>query len=170
MEEETEFVDLVDDKGIIRELDIPRSKINTYPNLHLQIAIGVIFDDGGKILVERRSLTKSTEAGKIDHVCGAIQSGESPEQAISRESIEETGILPINLKTISRELNLYGCYKYLLVGEVHDNPEIICSNESEWVKFMSNEELKEMEKSGELEFVKDFFENNQLAIEFKLKD
>ncbi len=167
MDHKTELVDLVDKYGKIRKKDIPRPRADFYKKFHMQIAVAVIFDKSGRILVEKRALTKTTEPGLIDHVCGAVSSGETPEQTIKRESVEETGILPKNIKIISQGVNVYKRYKYLLIGEADNDQKIVCSDESEWVRFVSNEELKAKEASGELVFVKDFFENNELALEIR---
>jgi 8-oxo-dGTP pyrophosphatase MutT (NUDIX family) len=164
MSKEIELVDLVDHSGKIKKVGVPRHEADQHKDLCLQIAIAVIFDKSQRVLVERRALTKSTEPGLVDHVCGAISTGETPEQAIARESLEETGIIPKNIRVISKGLNVYNRYKYLLIGEAQDGAQIVCSDESEWVRFMSTEDLKAKEISGELKFVKDFFENNELAL------
>ena len=58
MSEELEFVDLVDASGTIQKKGVPRSEADSYPDLHLQIVIGVIIDKEGRILVHQRAKTK----------------------------------------------------------------------------------------------------------------
>jgi hypothetical protein len=62
-----ERVDLVDVKGRIREKSVFRSQAQTYPNLHLQIVIVVVFDKLGRMLVQKRAHTKKINPGDIDH-------------------------------------------------------------------------------------------------------
>lgn len=163
MTKETELVDLVNASGQIQLSGIPRTEIEHHPDLHLQIIIAVIFNDEGKVLAQRRALTKSTCPGDIDHVCGAIGSGETPETATTRESLEETGLKVKNLKVVEQGVNSYNRYRYLLVGVANGEPNSYDPAEVEWVKFISPEELKAKSLSGELTFVGEFFEDMELA-------
>lgn len=164
MNKEVELIDLVDASGHIQKQGIPRSDLDLYPNLHLQIVILVIFDiESGGILVQKRAQTKKTNPGYIDHVCGGITSGETPEEAAVRESIEETGIHPFNLMEVTKGINKYNRYRYLLVGESDSKPGQINPSEVEWVRFVTLGELKEKELSGEFIFVEEFFEETELA-------
>lgn len=167
MGKEIEFVDLVDKSGVIKERNVPKQDIGKHPDLHLQIVIAVIFDKDGKILVQKRSLNKSSEAGSIDHICGAIRSGETPEQAAIRESIEETSIKPSELKIIDMKVNSYNRYRVLLIGHGEGIPGVSNLDETEWAKFISFNELVEKHISGEWKFVDEFFEDTKKAIESK---
>lgn len=51
----------------------------------------VISDGGGRIYVQRRSLTRALFPGCWDLVGGHAEAGESVEQALAREVVEETG-------------------------------------------------------------------------------
>ena len=46
--------------------------------------------------------SKKVNPGDIDHVCGGVVSGETPEQAVIRETEEETGLTPNNLKLVAK--------------------------------------------------------------------
>jgi 8-oxo-dGTP pyrophosphatase MutT (NUDIX family) len=109
-------------------------------------------------------MTKSSEKGKIDHVCGSVISGETPEEAAIRESKEETGIDPNNVRIVDKGLNKYNRYRYLLVGKTDCLPGKFDPNEVEWVKFISLEKLRKDETSGEFKFVGEFFEDTEIAI------
>ncbi|OGM26847.1 hypothetical protein A2627_05525 [Candidatus Woesebacteria bacterium RIFCSPHIGHO2_01_FULL_39_28] len=167
MSKEIELVDLVDASGQIKKKAIPRSEAEQHPNLHLQIVIAAIFDYAGQLLVQRRALTKSTCPGDIDLVCGAVVSGETPEKAAIRESLEETGIEPKNLKVVQSGVNSYSRFRYLLIGEADGESNSYDPVEVEWVKFMSPDELRAKNQSGELTFVGEFFEDMELAIDGK---
>lgn len=164
MGKEIELTDLVDVNGVIEKQGIPRNEIDLYPDLHLQIAIAVIFNKSGEILVQKRAMIKSSEPGKIDHVCGSVMSGETPEEAAIRESKEETGISPNNVRVVDKGLNKYNRYRYLLIGESDSLPGKLDLNEVEWVRSISPGELREKEASGEFVFVGEFFEDTEIAI------
>jgi 8-oxo-dGTP pyrophosphatase MutT (NUDIX family) len=158
---------LVDESGIIKKRNIPKNEIEDYPDLHLQIVIAVIFDRDGKILIQKRSLNKSSEPGVIDHVCGALRSGEMPEQASIRESLEETRIAPSELKIVDIAVNSYNRYRFLLVGYGEGVPEAGNLDETEWAEFVSFNKLVKKHISGEWKFVNEFFEDTKKAIESK---
>lgn len=167
MNQKIELVDLVDSSGIIRKRGIPRSKIDSYPDLYMQIVIGVVFNKKGQILVHKRAQTKKINPGDIDHICGGIMAGETPEVAALRESLEETGIRPINLRIIAQGINKYKRYRYLLVGEAETEPGEVNPSEVEWVRFIHPGELKQKSNSGEFKFVDEFFEDTNLALTSK---
>lgn len=167
MRKDIELVDLVDSKGRIQKRGIPRTEAGMYSELYLQIAICVVFDDSGRILVHQRAKTKKINPGDIDHICGGIMSGETPEEAAMREALEETGIRPLNLKIVAHGINKYNCFRYLLAGKAGGEPATVNPAEALWVRFMHVDELKAKQKSGEFTFVDEFFEDAELAIQSK---
>ena len=104
---EVELVDLVDVSGNVKQRGVPRSEIELYPDLHLQIVIGVVINKEGFILVHKRARTKKVNPGDVDHVCGGVISGEKPEEAMVRESMEETGIRPLNVRIVASGINSF---------------------------------------------------------------
>lgn len=164
MAKEIELVDLVDANGVIKKQRVLRGEADLYPDLHLQIAIAVIFNKSGDILVQKRAMIKNSEPGKIDHVCGSLKTGETPEETAKREAMEETGIDPNEIRVIDQGLNNYNRYRYLLVGKTDCLPGQPDPNEVEWVDFISLDELKEKAISGEFEFVGEFFEDTEIAV------
>jgi 8-oxo-dGTP pyrophosphatase MutT (NUDIX family) len=164
MNKEVELVDLVDSSGVICKRSVPRSETDLYPKLHLQIVIGVVFDKEGKVLVHRRAQIKKVNPGDIDHICGGIMSGETPEIAAAREAREETGVEPIHLRVIASGINKYNRYRYLLVGEAETEPGEVNPAEVEWVCFIHPNELKLKSTTGDLTFVDEFFEDTDLAL------
>lgn len=164
MKKESECVDLVDSSGRIQRRNIPRTNVETYPDLHMQIVIGVIFDFQDRILVHKRARTKSVNPGDIDHVCGGVMAGETPEEALIREAKEETGIHPTHLIRVDAGLNSYKRYRYLLIGEAEGKLGSVDSSEVEWVQFVPYDELLAKQQSGEWTFVDEFFEDTQRVI------
>lgn len=164
MKKEDELVDLVDTSGVIQKTGIPRADVDRYPRFHMQIVIGVIFDSQDRILVHKRAHTKKVNPGDIDHVCGGIAAGETPEEALIRESLEETGIQPTNLQVVTKGINKYNRYRYLLIGEADREPGDIDASEVEWVQYMKLDELRSKHFSGEFSFVDEFFEDTDRAL------
>ncbi len=162
MVEQREVVDLVDDHGVIQARAIPREEIDNYPDLHLQIVVAVLSDDQGRVLVHQRGLTKKVHPGDIDHVCGGIMSGETPEQAAEREALEETGVTATSLQVVEHSLNTYGRYRYLLSGQAVGTP-LERTADAEWIRFMYPSELKTGQQDGSLTFVNEFFEEIEMA-------
>lgn len=57
----------------------------------MDIAIGIVFDKNGKVLVAKR-LLHSLGGGKWEFPGGKVEDGESVEQALNRELLEEVGL------------------------------------------------------------------------------
>ena len=165
MSQNLEFVDLVDSTGQIQQKGIPRTEIDRFPDLHLQIVIVVVFDSQGRILVHKRGMSKKVNPGDIDHICGGVHSSESVEQAASRETLEEAGIEPDKLEVVLKGVNKYNRYRTLLIGESTKEPKVMDSTEVEWVRFIHPDELKTKMNSGEFTFVDEFFEDTALAVQ-----
>lgn len=109
-------------------------------------AVGVvIFDTKGRILLQKRSLTKDLQPGYwAISSAGHVSKGETYEQAVKRELIEELGIdVPvIHLDTHyfedEREAEMHALYRATSEGPFATSPE-----EVDRVEFFSKEELKQ---------------------------
>jgi mutator protein MutT len=159
-----ELLDLVDSNGKIIKTGVERGEDMKLDGLYVQIALVIIINSTGNILVHKRSKTKKTHPGYIDHACGAIQTGESPEIAGVREAKEEIGVTPKSLKLIRHGVNEYNTYAYIFVGHSDETPKIVTPEEVDWVGVKSLDELKELKSSGKANFVDGFFEDLELAI------
>ncbi|MFJ1560594.1 NUDIX domain-containing protein [Streptomyces mirabilis] len=116
----TELVDLVDRHGTTRKTGIPRTQADHLDGLYLPIVLVVITHIDGRILIHQRATTK-TQPGAIDHVCGAIRSGETPDEAAHRETREETGATLTSLRLVHAGVNEHGRYRHLYVA-TNSNP------------------------------------------------
>ncbi len=58
----------------------------------IPVAVGIVFNPEGKILVSLRP-SHQVQAGKWEFPGGKIEMGESAEQALKREMLEEVGII-----------------------------------------------------------------------------
>lgn len=109
-------------------------------------------------------MTKKTDPGYIDHVCGVVASGENPTATAFRESLEETTVVPLNLQKVSEGINGYRRWCTLFIGETDKvtsdiDPQRLNPREVEWAKFISPQDLLMLEASRQYPFVGDFFEN-----------
>ncbi|MCB0364981.1 MAG: 8-oxo-dGTP diphosphatase MutT [Bdellovibrionaceae bacterium] len=57
-----------------------------------KVVAGIIWNDDGQILIGKRGPQQGHLAGKWEFPGGKVESGETPEQALSREITEEIGI------------------------------------------------------------------------------
>ena len=153
-----EYIDLVNDKGHITRTHVARDDAAQYANLYMPIVIVVLLK-GEHVLVHARSQHKKVNPGDIDHVCGSITSGESPQQAALREAQEETGVTPTNLRLVGEGLNEYGRYRYLFVGEATEAPTVQDPREVAWTDYIHQAELYSKAQSGEFGFVGGFFDD-----------
>lgn len=156
-----ELVDLVDRHGNIVHIGVPRDDMAKYQDVHMPIVIAVIRNTDGHFLVHKRSLAKKVNPGDIDHVCGGIKSGETPEEAVRREAFEEGGVHLHKLQIVRQGVNQYNRYCYLIEGHTTDAPDTtaIDPNEVEWVAFHPHQKLLHGKESGEFTFVDGFFED-----------
>ncbi len=110
-------------------------------------AVGVIIkNDKNEILLFQRGPKARSEQGKWESAGGAMEQGETPEEAAIREVKEETGLNTVGLKQLFEIENPDGEWKvYMFTCQVIGEPQIlepeICSD-YQWV---SKDELSEME-------------------------
>jgi 8-oxo-dGTP pyrophosphatase MutT (NUDIX family) len=160
----SETIDLVDKNGTPVKFNVPRDDAAEYPGLHMQIVIAVIFNRLGQVLVHKRSAQKKVNPGDIDFVCGGVQAGETPEAAVIRESEEDTGVIPTDLRIIREDVNVYNRYCRLYVGTADAEPGVnLDPEEIAWARYYDPAELQAARKAGTLTFVDGFFEDLEAA-------
>lgn len=120
----SELVDLVDKSGQIVEIGIERSLAEQRVDLLIQNVVLVILNSAGEVLWHRRHPAKRFEGNKIDHVCGALISGEDPEDAAKREAIEEVGLQLEDIELVDERVNPYGYYRRLYLGYSDESPVV----------------------------------------------
>jgi 8-oxo-dGTP pyrophosphatase MutT (NUDIX family) len=122
-----ELVDLVDAQGVPRIHGIPRSRTRERHDdyiargLYLPIVIVVVVDRHGRILAHTREGT-TDHPGEIDHVCGAVTSGETWEDAARREAVEELGVRLHGVTLVHQGINAYHRHRTLVASTTTDPP------------------------------------------------
>ena len=159
----SERVDLVDGDGVTRLKNVERELAENHPELHMQIVIVVIFNNKGEVLVHQRSANKKVNPGDIDHVCGGVIAGETPEQAAIRETREEAGVELRDLTRVLCSVNKYDRYRWLFAARSDDSPVLSEPDDIQWVAYKPVAELAAKRETGDFTFVDDFFEETILA-------
>lgn len=169
-----ERVDLVDADGVVQAWRVLRVRYDAnrerYPGLHMQIAVVVVFNNGGHVLAHERSHTKDVYPNHIDHVCGAVKSGETGEDAAHRETGEEGGVQLDTLTLVSSGVNQYGRYRWLFAATTQDAPELREPEDVEWLDFMPVSDLEAARDDGSHKFVADYFEELHAARSALIKE
>jgi 8-oxo-dGTP pyrophosphatase MutT (NUDIX family) len=157
----SELIDLVNSHGVVVKSGVTRDDATDYQDTFMQIVIAVIRNAAGEFLVHKRSMAKHVNPGDIDHVCGGIHSGETPEASVAREALEEGGVRLHTLNVVRQGINQYNRYCYLVEGYTADTPDIsqLDPQEVEWVAFHPYQTLMQGKASGIFTFVDGFFED-----------
>ena len=148
-----EWFDVVDDNGNVtgratRTRCHDGSKL-LHPVVHVHV-----FGSDGRLLLQKRKLTKDIQPGKWDtSVGGHIQAGEALDVAIRREVLEEIGIVvdPVQLRPLGRylfesEIEREYVYTYACT---HDGPFRIQEEEIDEVRFLVWGEIEALVATGE---------------------
>jgi mutator protein MutT len=109
---------------------------NLQQNNRKKIGVAIIYDGQGRILIDRR-LAKGLMGGLWEFPGGKIEAGETPEECIRREILEELGIevtVGSHLMTIEHDYNLFSVT--LIVHHCYHRygkPQPLCCEEIRWV-------------------------------------
>lgn len=145
-----ELFDLVDECGHVIGF-APRSRCHRDPALIHQSVHVQVFDEHGRLFLQRRSMKKDTQPGKWDSsVGGHFERGEHPEHAARREMLEELGARPHAIRL---------AYWYLWRADHeselvrtfltrHDGPFVLSPTEIEEGRFWAFDEIRAQLESG----------------------
>jgi mutator protein MutT len=162
-----EVVDLVGNNGQIVHTAIARTEAETLngPELHIPIIGCVVLNSAGKVLVHERAEGKRF-AECLDHVYGAIASGESPEDAAMRELYEELGVTPLSVSRVREGINEYHYYQYLFVAVTNDEPRITSQREVAWAGYLTIKELETGRTEQTRLFTHNFFTDLEATLQY----
>lgn len=138
-----EWVDVVDaDDQVVRVA--PRSEVRRGNLLHRATYI-LVQRSSGRIVVQRRTLTKDFCPGMLDVCCGGVvTSGEEYDESARRELAEELGVEQASLKgfgTFHSECELYRVWG-ALYHCIHDGPLVLQAEEVAAVEEMTLAEIR----------------------------
>lgn len=108
------------------------------------IAKVVLFDVEGNVLKLVRSETHPQYPHEIDMPGGIVERSETPEQAVIRETLEETGLIiaPGELRLVKKQLAYWGAVEYLYsVYLMELKPTIVISWEHESWEWASSDDV-----------------------------
>ena len=134
--ENNEMLELVDKNGNVRGI-ARRSDVHGDPSLIHRVVHILVFDKKGRLLLQKRSMSKDVAPGKWDtSVGGHVNSGEDILEAAKREMKEELGVADCRLN-----------YLYSYVYSNHIESELVSTFSSEYSgKFRFNkDEIDEIE-------------------------
>ena len=124
---------------------------------HLTV-LGVIATRDGRFLITKRVMTKSWAPGHWEVSGGAAQKGESSEQAVKREILEETGLDVTDfdggyLFSYKRENpdegDNYFVDIYRYIGDITEADVKLQEEETDGFKFATVDEIKAIAAKGE---------------------
>jgi mutator protein MutT len=102
-----------------------------------KIGVAIIYDRQGQILIDRR-LAKGLMGGLWEFPGGKIEAGETPEECIEREILEELAIeieVGAHFLTIAHEYSLFHVILIVhLCYHIGGEPQPLCCDEIRWVK------------------------------------
>jgi len=101
----SEIIDVLNENGEVID-SISREKAERDNHTTENVLI-FVFNSSGKVWVQLRPKTKNHYPGRWDiSACGGLLSGEKPDDAAKRETLEETG-LELNLQPVESFLNVF---------------------------------------------------------------
>ena len=96
MNEQEELLEVVTESGEVIS-SLPRSEVHGNPSLIHRVVHALVFNSGGGLFLQKRSMNKDVAAGKWDtSVGGHVNAGETIDEALRREMEEELGITKCN--------------------------------------------------------------------------
>jgi isopentenyl-diphosphate delta-isomerase type 1 len=141
-----EWFDIVDEKGKVIS-KAPRSQVHGNPNLIHQTVHLHVFNSKNQLFLQKRAADKDLYPGRWDTAVGGhVDSGETVEAALIRESMEELGIQVDQIKPLFRYImrNKWESEMIHAFEMVHDGPFNLDPKEIETGRFWSGFELQKM--------------------------
>jgi len=150
MKDPEEQLEIVNQNGEVIGL-APRTEAHSNPSLMHRVVHVLVFDPGGRLLLQKRSLSKDVAPGMWDtSVGGHVGIGEELPLAAVREMQEELGIPDCDMEYLytyihrgRHETELVSTYRCIYNGDISFN-----RNEIDEVRFWSIEEIRSAAGKG----------------------
>ena len=143
--------------------------------MSLRVGVAGIIPRGDKVLVLRRAATASFLPGSFDLPGGKLEFGESPEDGVKREVLEETGIYTSVIRILSAKSYLVeGGKKHTilivyLLRPLGDSLHVTLSKEHDDFTWVGSSDLEKVFRTGVLpetskpdliqEIIREYFES-----------
>ena len=163
-----ELLDILDEKGNYTGKSEERKIVHNKGLWHIHVGVWIM-NEKGELLFQQRSQEKKVNAGKWTRTGGHVDSGETPLQAIQRETNEEIGVkIPIDkfkLLSINKEevyltdykiTNRQFIYSYFAPIDYKIEDYTIQKEEVSDLKYITIEEMEKaiQEKDDKYTFIK----------------
>ena len=124
-----EMIDVVDENSVVVDA-VSRETADKLNHL-VQNVLVFVFNSMGEVWIQRRAKTEKHFPGQWDiSACGAVASGEKPDEAARRETLEEMGIKPkiVFVESFLNEFpgqdnRIYRRFSHLYVGVSDEIPK-----------------------------------------------
>lgn len=146
----SEFFEIVDENDQVIGTAL-RSECHGNPKLVHRVAHVLVFDRQGRLLLQKRAMSKDVQPGKWDtSVGGHLDPGESYEAAAKREMFEELGIsdLPLSFLHFYQMRNDIESENVATFTTCHDGPFRYPAAEIDEVRFWTAQEIEVSLQSG----------------------
>ena len=146
----SEYFEVVDENDQVIGL-ASRSECHGNPQLIHRVAHVLVFDRQGRLLLQKRAMSKDVQPGKWDtSVGGHLDPGESYEAAARREMFEELGIagLPLTFLHAYQMRSNFESENVATFTACHDGPFSFSTIEIDEVRFWSPSEIDAALSSG----------------------
>lgn len=144
--EDNELVDIVDERGTVRET-VPKGEAHRRGLFHKTV-ISEVIDSRGRWLLVKQSKDRQDAGQYVSPVGGHVVAGETEEQALRREASEELGLAEgfrfefvgravFNRHVLGRQEN-----HFFILFRIFSDAEPVLNHESESCQYFTEDELK----------------------------
>lgn len=152
-----EILDVLDENGNYTGTTEERKIVHEKGLWHIHVGVWIM-NENGKLLFQQRSMQKTTNPGKWTRTGGHVDSGETPLEAIQRETQEEIGVkIPLerfellnirkDIYKTNKTLNKQYVYSYFARVDYKLEEYTMQEEEVSGLKYISIEEMEEAYKN-----------------------
>ena len=154
-----EILDVLDENGNYTGKTEERKIVHESGLWHIHVGVWIM-NKKGELLFQKRSMQKKVNPGKWTRTGGHVDSGETPLEAVQRETAEEIGVkIPIDnfkLLSISKEevdipkyqvTNRHFIYSYIAIVDYNLEDYTMQQEEVSDLKYITIEQMEEAYKN-----------------------
>ena len=175
-----ELIDIYDEDNNYLGYNLDRQKVHDDNLWHHHVSAWIM-NYGGEVLLQQRALDKKKNPGKWAKTGGHVDAGETCEEAIKREVYEELGLMVSDDEVKNIEIfkstnpsEHYYSYGYVFFTDYKEEDYKIQKEEVNAVKYYSIEEIENIRKKDDKNFVLCYWDeesfNKQIELLKKCRD